>query len=69
MLPLLMLTPLLSKPVTGSLKCTVTGIGDVLVVFGAVELIVTVGAVVSATTVRGVPNTADTLPATSFAHG
>jgi hypothetical protein len=42
-----MVTSPLEKPVTVSLKVTVTGIGEVLVGFEAVVLIVTVGAVLS----------------------
>jgi hypothetical protein len=38
------------NPETGSLKATVNGIGEVFVGLGAVELIATVGAVVSIVT-------------------
>jgi hypothetical protein len=62
-----MVTSPLVKPVTVSLKTTVTGIGEVLVGFEAMELIVTVGAVLSTPKVEPVPPSV-VLPAESLAE-
>ena len=67
--PFVTFTSLLIKSVTASLKVTVIGIGEALVGSWAVEVISTVGAVVSTATVCGVPKRAETFPTASFAQG